>query len=351
MEDSSEFLRYDRSIYCTMDRMLASNPNAIILGEGVTDPTGVFGTTLNLVEKYGKERVLEMPIAEESIAGIALGASLNGLYPIVTHLRMDFILPCMNQIVNSIAKYKYMYGGTRSIPMLIRAVVGRSWGQGPQHSQSLHSILAHIPGLTVIMPSHPQDIEKSYMWAMKSFNGPVISIEHRLLYNWSFMPLEQSNRKQFTPATVRIGRDITLVAVSYMVQEAKLAAKWLYEKRGIECEIIDLFNLSDIDSAFLRSSLEKTGHLMVLDAGWIEFGIGAEIARIVVSEFPSLLKAPLRTLGMARCPAPTSHALEDAFYPSMKDIIREAYEVLGIKGELPSDEYVKTQYKTFKGPF
>ena len=185
-----ETISYEAALYKAMHDALEKNDNAIIMGQGVNDPTAIFGTTKGLNEKFGQERVIDMPIAEEGMTGIALGSALNGLYPIQTHIRVDFLLVAMNQIVNMVAKYKYMYGGTFKIPMLIRAVVGRSWGQGPQHSQSLQSLFAHIPGLTVIMPSTAQSVLDSYSYAINHFHSPVISIEHRFLYDYDFHVLE-----------------------------------------------------------------------------------------------------------------------------------------------------------------
>ena len=137
-------ITYREALYRAMHEAFAQNSNVVLLGQGVSDPTAIFGTTEGLLDKYGSQRVIDTPIAEEGVTGVALGAALGGLYPIMTHIRMDFLMLAMNQIVNLIAKYKYTYGGAFDVPMLIRAVVGRSWGQGPQHSQSLHSFFSQF---------------------------------------------------------------------------------------------------------------------------------------------------------------------------------------------------------------
>ena len=173
MTISTNAMSYREALYQSMQEALQVRPDTIIMGQGVDDHKGTFGSTLGLADEFGAERVFDVPLAEEGMMGVAIGAALNGLYPIQTHIRADFALVAMNQIVNLAAKYKYMFGGRFEVPMLIRMVVGRSWGQGAQHSQSLQSLFAHIPGLTVIMPSSPQSIVECYRHAVSSFGSPV----------------------------------------------------------------------------------------------------------------------------------------------------------------------------------
>ncbi|HEU0117883.1 MAG TPA: thiamine pyrophosphate-dependent enzyme, partial [Alphaproteobacteria bacterium] len=179
-------MKYSKALARAMDQMLANNDNAIILGQGADDHKGIFGTTLGLPQKFGSARVFDTPLAEEGVTGFAVGMSLGGLYPIMTHIRADFSLLACNQIINLAAKYRYMFGGRFEVPMLIRCVIGRSWGQGAQHSQSLQSLFAHIPGLTVVMPSEPQSILETYLYLAEKYRGPVISFEHRLMYDLEF---------------------------------------------------------------------------------------------------------------------------------------------------------------------
>src|SRR5262249_55217777 len=179
-------LSYASALLETMDGALADHPNTFIMGQGVDDFKGIFGSTTRLAEKYGAPRVFDVPLMEEGMTGVAIGASLVGDYPITTHIRADFSFLAMNQIINLAAKYRYMFGGLMSCPMLIRIVVGRSWGQGAQHSQSPQATFAHYPGLTVVMPSSSQAILDMYPAIINRHPGPVISIEHRLLYNLDF---------------------------------------------------------------------------------------------------------------------------------------------------------------------
>jgi len=345
-------ITYREAIYKSMKDALRNNDSTIIMGQGVSDPTRVFGTVDGLLEQFGASRVIEMPIIEETQTGFSVGASLAGLYPIQTFLRVDFMLVAFSQIVNSVAKMKYMYGGEFSAPMLLRGVVGRSWGQGPQHSQCPASAFAHFPGLQVIMPATSQDVINSYKYAINNFKGPVLSIEHRLLYDYSFN--EANNENAFTSYTIREGDTVTILAASNMVQESLKAATWIKEKQNIEIEVINLLNISNIDYDLIFKSLKKTQRLVIADPGRKEFGITAEITRRILSENSVELKSTPSFLAFAPTPCPTSHALEDDFYPSMATIVNAVYnQVYGVshKHDVPSLDYCKTLAKEFKGPF
>jgi pyruvate dehydrogenase E1 component beta subunit len=355
---SGNILSYRESLFHTMDDALARKPNVVIMGQGVADHKGFFGTTLNLSSKYGTDRVFETPLAEEAMAGIALGASLNGLYPINTHMRVDFALCCMNQIVSLIAKYKYMFGGRFECPMLIRMVIGRSWGQGAQHSQSLQSFFAHVPGLTVIMPSRVDSILTDYPYIINSYRGPVISIEHRLLYDVKFN-VEQnsvySKDKPLSSHLVRKGNDITIVATSIMVLEALRAAQYLSKSAAIECEVIDLNCVSHPDKEMIMNSVNKTGRLIIADTSWQAYGVCAEVCRIVCENSPNSLKAPVMTLGMQPATCPTAKTLEDNFYPNLQTLTDAIARIVSGKANhgipLPDEHSMADVYKKFKGPF
>ena len=351
-------ITYGQALFRVMDNALEKNKKAIIFGQGVDDHRGTFATTLNLHKKFGKDRVFDMPLMEEAMAGIALGCSLNGTYPINTHIRADFILLAANQIINLIAKYRYMFGGQYRLPMLIRAMIGRSWGQGAQHSQSLQSLFSHIPGLTVIMPASSQDILETYPYITEHFDGPVISFEHRLLYDLAFSVDWQKIGKPRMPLTsrrVREGKDVTIVAASIMVLEAQRAASYLHEITGIECEVINLHCVSNPDQKLILDSVRKTGRLIVADTSWASFGVAAEICRLVCELEPNILNAPVVTLGMARAPCPTAKTLEDIFYPNQHDFVdaiaRLVTGKMNHKIPLPKESSMTDVYKTFKGPF
>jgi acetoin:2,6-dichlorophenolindophenol oxidoreductase subunit beta len=342
----------------SMRSALADHRHTLIMGQGVDDHKGIFGTTHNLHEEFGADRCFDVPLAEEGTAGVAVGAALNGLYPITTHIRADFALLAMNQIVNLAAKYRYMFGGRFEVPMLIRLVVGRSWGQGAQHSQSLQSLFAHIPGLTVIMPSHPSSIVESYRYAISEYKNPVISLEHRLMYDLQFdldaYPAAPAVNP-FQSRVARAGEDVTIVATSIMVLEAMRAAEYLKEKAGIRCEVIDLHSVSHPDKKCVLDSIAKTGRLIVADTSWRQFGVAAEVCRWVCEAGPQLLRRPVITLGMADAPCPTAKSLEDLYYPRQAHLIDAAAKLFfetdrhGV--ELPSEVSMADVYKKFKGPF
>lgn len=351
-------LTYKEAVAKSMRDALKNNSNTIIYGLGVTDHIGIFGTTLGLAEDFGKERVFDTPLAEESMTGFGLGAALNNIYPIHIHIRTDFMLLAMNQLVNSIAKYEYMYGGLFKIPMLIRTIIGRSWGQGAQHSQSLQAIFAHIPGLTVVMPSSSSSVLSTYQYAIKYYKAPVISLEHRILYNCSFKVNSNnhlSKENLFTSFLVRKGKDVTIVATSVMVVDAINASDFVKENGNIDAEIIDLHCISHPNVDLILKSVKKTGRLIVADTGWAAYGVCADICRIISTNAPHILKLPAIQLSMAPSPCPTAKTLENFFYPNTEDIINAIYKLTkGNKYGLSkfSDKKLpKHHYDNFRGPF
>jgi pyruvate/2-oxoglutarate/acetoin dehydrogenase E1 component len=343
---------YSEAIYESMDDILGSQSNTVLMGQGINDPIGMFGTTKDLYKKYGEDRVIETPICEDSTTGMAVGLALNGLYPIVTHIRADFLLLSLNQLINIAAKYKYSYNGRLKTPMLIRAVVGRGWGQGPQHSQSLQATLAHIPGLKVIMPSTANQLVASYKHIVNNCDCPVISFEHRLLYKNVFY----KNEKIENPLDSRIietGKDVTVLATSYMVQECQKAAKWLKKEKNISLDIIDLQDLTNMNTSLIFNSLKKTGRLIIADTGWVKYGVAAEVSRLILENCPQVLKRPMKSLGMAHTPCPTSHALEKYFYPDAATIVHDVYDLLDVQNEpsITESNFRKSGEITFRGPF
>jgi pyruvate dehydrogenase E1 component beta subunit len=345
---------YRHALEIAMNKAMDENKNALILGQGVADFKGLFGTTSGLAIKY-PDRVIETPLAEDSIAGICIGASLNGMYPINTHIRADFGLLVFNQLINLAAKYKYMFGGLFEVPMMMRMIIGRSWGQGAQHSQSLQSLMAHIPGLVVVMPASPQSILESYDFAVNHHKGPVVMLEHRLMYEIEFENKKTNLSNPLMGSILeREGKDVTIVATSVMVLEAKRAAEFL-SANGISVEIIDLHSISHPDKKMIIESVKKTGKLLVADTSWGQFGVSAEINRIINEHDPAILKAPSISLGMAQAPCPTAKALEDIYYPDVHDIVFETLKLYGnlteLKITIPQKQSMTDFYKHFKGPF
>lgn len=355
---ATEIVTYRDALLRTMRGALEHNPDAIILGQGVDDHKGIFGSTIGLADEFGAGRVFDTPLAEEGLTGIAVGAALNGLYPIQTHIRADFALLAMNQIVNLAAKYRYMFGGRFEVPMFIRMIVGRSWGQGAQHSQSLQSLFAHVPGLVVVMPSTSESILATYPWLIANHRGPVLSLEHRLLYDVAFN-VETAPDASRTPALgsrrLRRGSDVTVVATSIMVVEALRAAQHLADEGAADVEVIDLNCVSHPDVELILGSVAKTGRLVVADTSWRAFGVGAEMSRLVCERDPSLLKAPVKTLGMAPAPCPTAKSLEDLYYPNLRRLTDDLAALVRGRTDhgvaLPEDASMADVYKRFKGPF
>ncbi len=348
---------YRDALLRTMRDALERREGAVILGQGVDDHKGTFGSTLGLAQEFGAARVMDVPLAEEATTGIAIGAALNGMYPIHVHIRADFALLAMNQLVNLAAKYKYMFGGRFEVPMLVRMVIGRSWGQGAQHSQSLQSLFAHVPGLVVVTPATAGAVLDCYGWAMHHHRGPVIGIEHRLLYDIKF-EIDEERPAQATALgsrKVREGRDVTIVATSIMVLEAQRAAAHLARVAGIECEIVDLYSPSHPDHALILDSVRKTGRLVVADTSWQAYGVAAELCRVVCEHAPSMLRAPVVTLGMQPAPCPTAKVLEDMFYPSLRDLVDGLARVVRGRADhgvpVPDEHSMADVYKRFKGPF
>ena len=343
---------YAQAIHSCMSYAMESKTNSILIGQGIGDFKGIFGTTTGLLEKYGKERVIESPIAEEMMTGFALGASLSGLYPIMTHIRADFSFVAMNQLVNLFAKYRYMFGGQFKPAGLIRMIVGRSWGQGAQHAQSPQSIFSHIPGIRVIMPFSAAEVINNYKYEINQGNRLVISFEHRNLYDINFKIASENISLPRGSSVQRVGKDLTIVATSIMVLESLRAAQFLLDHYGINIEVIDMTSTSHPDADLIFESVLKTGRLLIADTSWTPYGVSAEIARLVCVRNPSALKSPIRTIGMEHTPCPTAKTLEDLFYPSIRTIVNNVLEICEVPvNELPNGESYRDFYRKFKGPF
>lgn len=345
---------YRSALEAAMNSALEFSPATAIIGQGVTDHKGIFGTTSGLEERF-PGRVIETPLAEDSVAGICIGMALNGAYPINTHIRADFGLLTFNQLVNLAAKYKYMFGGLFEVPLMMRMVIGRSWGQGAQHSQSLQSLMAHIPGLVVVMPATPQSVLSSYRYAVEEHRGPVVMLEHRLLYEIEFNDEEAApSHPIFGSRLDQEGSDITVVATSVMVLEARRAADHL-QKHGVSVEIIDLHSISHYDESMILNSVRKTGRLLIADTSWSPYGVAAEISRLIASTDPRILREPIKSVGMAPASCPTAKSLEDVFYPDVRMLVSKALSLLPQEKSadipLPESESMVDHYKHFKGPF
>lgn len=319
-------LSYRDALREAQDQALERDPRVFLIGEGIDDPGGVFGSTLGLAQKY-QGRVMDMPLAENGLTGIAAGAAMTGMRPILIHMRVDFLPMAMDQILNHVAKWSYMTGGAVKVPLTMRAIIGRGWGSAAQHSQSLQSLFAHIPGLQVLMPASPYDA-KGLLLGCVAGGIPSLIIEHRWLYD----------RKEAVPEAPylipagsgivrRSGSDISLIGVSHMVYELLVAAEQL-AKEGISAEVIDLRSVRPIDDQLIVSSVRKTGRLLVADTGWKRCGISAEVAAIVAEQAYDALRSPVRRITLADSPTPATPALEAAYYPTQADIMAAVKEML-----------------------
>lgn len=355
--DKKNIISYKESIMLTLKNLMKKNNKLVIFGQGADDKNGTFGTTLDFHKLFGKKRCFDTPIAEESLTGFALGLSISGYYPINTHIRNDFLLLSFNQLINLISKFEYMFGGWFKTPMLIRAVIGRSWGQGAQHSQSIQSMLAHNPGLTIIMPSSAESVIDSYTYAVQHFKGPVVSLEHRLLYDLNFDLKNYKSKKimPFKSKLIKEGKDLTIVATSIMVWEAKRVINLVEQYYSITIELIDLHCISFPDKKLILKSISKTKKIIVLDTSWKEFGVAAEISRIICESMPNIIEKPMVSICNFPSPCPTSKELENHFYPNTKHIYMETLKILGLNDKLGSNSikkiYTREYYKSFKGPF
>ena len=269
-------LTYGEAVFEATRSEMARDPKVFVMGQGVDDARGMFGTTLGLHKEFGAERNFDVPLAEDAMTGIGIGAALMGMRPIQVHQRMDFVLLCMNQIVNMAAKMSYMFSGAHKVPLVIRAIIGRSWGQGAQHSQAFHSYFMHIPGLRVVAPTTPHDAKGCLISAIRD-NNPTIFVEHRLLYPTEAYTPNEAYTVPFGKArVVAKGDDVTMVGVSNMVIEC-LRAHELLAEAGISTEVIDPIWLAPLDIDTICESVERTGRLLVVDTAWTNCGAAAEI--------------------------------------------------------------------------
>jgi pyruvate/2-oxoglutarate/acetoin dehydrogenase E1 component len=352
-QDGVRLIRYVDALREAFEQEMERDPSVFLFGLDVDDHKGIQGSTLGLVEKFGKERVFGTPLSEDAMTGVAIGAAIAGFRPIHVHIRMDFMLLCMNQLVNMAAKSHYMYNGQVKVPLVVRTMIGRSWGQGGQHSQALHSMFMHVPGLKVVAPSNANDAKGCMIAAIRD-NNPVIFIEHRLLYAVDGYVPYQSYEVPFGKARImQEGDHVTILAVSHMVMEALRAKKHL-EAVGIQAEIIDPISLWPLDMDTIMQSVRKTGKLLVVDNAWLTCGASSEIlTKVYETCLDSGENIPaMARMGFASTTCPTTRPLENVFYPSSKTIASKAYEMVKGKGshwEPAAD--AKTEIDAFKGPF
>lgn len=346
-------IRYVDALCEAFAQEMERDERVFLFGLDVDDHKGIQGSTLGLLEKFGKNRVFGTPLSEDAMTGVAIGAAMAGLRPIHVHIRMDFMLLCMNQLINMAAKSHYTYAGQVKIPLVVRTMIGRSWGQGAQHSQAFQSLFMHIPGLKVVAPSNAYDAKGCMIAAIRD-NNPVIFIEHRLLYATDGYVPAKPYEVPFGKAHIMVpGKDVTIIAISHMVMEALRAQKHL-EKVGIAAEIIDPVSLRPLDMDTIIDSVKRTKRLLIVDNAWLNCGASSEIMARVIELLPEGIDGKpiqMARMGFADTPCPTTRPLEDVFYPNAKTIAAKAHEL--VTGEY-QDSFItneKTEIDAFKGPF
>ncbi|MER2492198.1 alpha-ketoacid dehydrogenase subunit beta [Catenovulum sediminis] len=332
---------------------MQKDTSMLAMGLGINDPKAIFNTTAGLTKAFGEERVLDIPTSENAMTGVGIGAAIAGSRVLMTHQRVDFFLLAMDQLVNNAAKWHYMFNGTMNVPLTIRLIIGRGWGQGPTHQQSLQSWFTHIPGLKVVVPSLADNVGQLLYSAIMD-NNPTIFLEHRWLHNQQCISDKcvDITAKPANTRVVRKGKNLTLISNSYMLLEVLKAADEL-QKSGVSCDVLDLCNPSHIDWQVIYESVGKTGLCLIADMGHVDFSVSSEVsAKVTENCFKHLLFPPVR-LGLPRYPEPTSFALTKDYYPTADDVLNSVSKHfdINIPNRIPKPELHDIPGDWFKGPF
>ena len=308
-------ISYAKAINEGLNQAMELSPDVIVLGQLVDYKSGIFGTTTGLAERFGVNRVQDFPVAEGAMTAVALGAALVGMRPVLVHQRLDFMTYSFDAIVNWLSLWRFKSNGLSNVPVTIRAIVGKGWGQGPQHSKSLHAWFAHLPGLKVAIPSTAYDAKGLLLESIFG-EDPVIIVENRSLFSMVDHVPEVPYRVRFGQAMIRrSGVDLTIVAIGMMVPMAIRVAEQLAAK-SIDAEVIDVRTISPLDKSTIYNSVTKTKRIAVLDPGWQSFGVSAEIIALVCEKlYSSLIANPIR-ICFPDSHTPMSAALEEKYYPN-----------------------------------
>jgi acetoin:2,6-dichlorophenolindophenol oxidoreductase subunit beta len=304
------------------------DPRVFVIGEDVGEAGTPFKVLAGLIEEFGPQRVIDSPISEAGIAGLGIGAAMTGMRPVVDIMFGDFLTLTMDQMINQAAKIHYMSGGKLKVPMVVRTTLGATRRSAAQHSQSLHALLSHIPGLKVALPSTPYDAKGLLKSAIRDDN-PVIFFEDKMMYQLKGPVPEEDYTIPFGVADIkRPGKDVTIVATSSMVQVALEAAEKLAQT-GISAEIIDVRTTAPLDKKTLIESAKKTGRAMVVDEAYERYGVTAEIASVIADSAFYYLDAPVKRLGAMDVPVPFSPVLEDQTVPTPEAVVEVAKTLCG----------------------
>jgi len=314
-------LSFSLAINEALHQMMEVDGSVFLIGQGVKSPWYVGNTADGLLERFGEERVVDTPVSENGITGAAVGAAIAGMKPVVVHPRMDFMFFAMDPIINEAANWHYMNGGKASVPIVFWGIINRGGEQAAQHSQAIHGIFAHVPGLKVVMPATAYDA-KGLMIAAILDPNPVVFVDERWIYHMEDPVPEETYCVEIGRGCIRReGNDVSVVAVSFMVHEALKAAEKLAHD-GLSVEVLDLRTVKPMDRELILNSVRKTGRLVIADSGWRSFGMSAEISAVVTEEAFDALKAPIMRVALPDCPAPASRNLEKAYYPMSEDIVQ-----------------------------
>jgi pyruvate/2-oxoglutarate/acetoin dehydrogenase E1 component len=329
-------LKFWQAVNTALDEELAADPTVVLFGEDVGKPGGPFGASRGLRERHGATRVRDTPIAEGAITGVAVGAAMCGLRPVVEIMYFDFITLAMDQLVNQAAKMRYMSGGTLTVPMTLLTFCGAGRGSGPQHSQSLEAWLANVPGLTVVYPSNPADAKALLRASIRS-DDPVVFIESSRLWTArGEMQADEPAVEIGRAAIARPGRDLTIVSWGWALTRCVEAAG-LLAGRGIDAEVVDLRTIMPLDREAVLESVGRTGRLMIVHDASGPYGPGAEISAVVAEHGFASLRAPIVRLTAPFAPAPFATRLEHAFYPAPDRIAAAAADLLGERHHISTD--------------
>ena len=345
-----EVVTYAAAIRQALEDAMLADPSVVVFGQAVDDPKPTYQTTAGLADKFGRDRVVNTPLSEEGMTGVAVGMALAGLRPVLVHIRADFLLLSFNQLVNMAAKIRDMYGGRLRCPMVVRIVIGKSWGQGPQHSQGIYQMLLSVPGLKVVAPAFPGAAYLALRAAIRD-DDPVIFVEHRLLHDVEGdVDTDEHPDTMIQDQAVVHGEagDVTLVGVSWMAVEC-LRAMALLAQKGVRADVVVPTWLAPLDTSLIEASVARTGRLVVVDCSWTFSGWGAEVVARLAEDGILPGGGKIRRLGFAPTACPTSPALEASYYPTASSIAKTAYGLItGDESWEPSGEIAEA---TFRGPF
>ena len=303
-----------------MHQAMELSKDVMVMGQLIDYKPGVFGTTVGLIEKFGEKRVRDFPVAESLMTSMGIGAAVAGQRVVLVHIRIDFMMYALDAIVNWLSLWRFKSNNESSVPLVIRAIVGRGWGQGPQHSKSFHSWFAHLPGIKVAIPATAFDAKGILLESIFG-EDPSIIIEHRSLFNLKDQVPIEPYRVRYGKAIIRKeGKDITLVAIGCLVVDALKAAKKL-ETEGVSVEVVDPRTLTPLDRKTIGSSVAKTKRLIVLDPGWHSFGAASEIISSISEKYSHIMKKNPSRITLPDSHTPMSAPLENKYYVNQTDII------------------------------